>query len=179
MAAEVTITVVDITWQLLKIKCEKINIFNGTTLCTVRGFLIIALLKKRSGILYSRRIHIFLKCFICVSAYFIGFDIHLLEVKVHCCKADRITDITLHAESNFPYRIWGSHSGGYEEFCLLDIMHAIHWESIDVGGHHLHLQSRRISQARKHHKVDSKQSCSVFLRNVSWTSTDYTASYNR
>jgi hypothetical protein len=62
----------------------------------------------------------------------------------------------------FQYWIWGPHSSGYEEFCLMGY-------ETDVSEEHVAIQETCMKQATS----------KAFFRNVVWLSTDYTALYPR
>jgi hypothetical protein len=73
--------------------------------------------------------------------------------------------------------IWGSHSGGYEENYIVgyNAVQSIE-KSTDVSEEHIASIFRTKEQANKDTSVTAKGG-DMFLRNVGWLSTGYTALY--
>jgi hypothetical protein len=95
---------------------------------------------------------------------------HLL-VCLHVKALDRQTDC--HKIWCWECKIWGFHSGGYEEFCLVGYNVIYPLKVIRRFGEtcRLQLQGRRISQVTVMKQVVSD----IFRRNVGWLITEYTA----
>jgi hypothetical protein len=109
------------------------------------------------------------------------------------CRQKPCHGMAPHPSSPTNCRMWSSHSGGYKEYYTFwDIRRCSPLVNRRFRGtYRLHLQGRRISQARNQREsmwqadpmlglfFNPEDGGDIVLRNVGWLSTEYTALYPR
>jgi hypothetical protein len=72
-------------WSLLY-WCKYIWTYCGVWLQIISSFVLKTIRKSKIGNVYTIVVHTFSKCVVSCFTYFIGFDVHLLQVKLHFLK---------------------------------------------------------------------------------------------